>query len=155
MTAAESRSTSSRHSKPPTDASYEQFPFGLPEISGSPTRLPDPTMMNWLLLIGAILSEVAASLSLKGSATVPALYAVVVLGYLAAFALMTMLLRRGMALGVAYGIWGASGVAVTAVASTAIFGERFTAIMGLGLVLIIAGVVLVESGARHHSDGAS
>ena len=35
--------------------------------------------MTWLLLACAILCEVAATLSLKGSATVPGLYVVVVL----------------------------------------------------------------------------
>ncbi|GAB16789.1 putative drug resistance transporter [Gordonia effusa NBRC 100432] len=104
--------------------------------------------MKWALLAAAVLSEVAASLSLKGSATTPALYAVVVIGYVAAFILLTLVLRRGMALGVAYGVWGASGVALTAVASTLIFDETFTGLMGVGLILIIGGVLLVENGSR-------
>ena len=37
--------------------------------------------MTWLMLIAAIASEVAATLSLKGSETTPALYIVVVVGY--------------------------------------------------------------------------
>lgn len=107
--------------------------------------------MTWLLLTGAILSEVAASLSLKGSETVPALYSIVALGYLAAFGFLTAVLKRGMALGVAYGIWGASGVALTAVLSTFLFGEAFTIAMGAGLLFIIAGVLLVETGS-HSTD---
>ncbi|CAN3128968.1 DMT family transporter [Mycobacterium sp. smrl_JER01] len=104
--------------------------------------------MTWILLLLAIGSEVAATLSLKGSATVPALYAVVVLGYLASFVCLALVLKRGMALGVAYGIWGATGVALTAVLSSLLFGEAFTAVMGMGLMLIIAGVALVETGSR-------
>lgn len=110
-------------------------------------------MITWLYLIGAIGCEVTASLSLKGSATTPALYAVVVAGYTAAFVFLTLVLKRGMGLGVAYGIWGASGVALTAILSTILFGEAFTVLVGIGLVLIIAGVLLVETGSRH-SDAA-
>ncbi|MFD6107966.1 SMR family transporter, partial [Nocardia salmonicida] len=81
--------------------------------------------MTWLLLAAAILSEVAASLSLKGSETYPALYVVVVVGYVAAFVFLAAVLKRGLALGVAYGIWGASGVALTAVLSSLLFDEAF------------------------------
>ena len=104
--------------------------------------------MTWLLLILAITSEVATTLSLKGSATAPALYVVVVLGYVASFVFLALVLRRGLGLGVAYGIWGATGVALTAVLSAILFGEALTTVMILGLACIIAGVVLVEAGSR-------
>ncbi len=51
--------------------------------------------MTLLYLAVAILCEVAATLSLKGSATVPALYVVVVLGYLGGFVFLTVVLKRG------------------------------------------------------------
>jgi small multidrug resistance pump len=104
--------------------------------------------VTWLLLILAISSEVAATLSLKASATAPALYVVVVLGYVASFVFLALVLRRGFGLGVAYGIWGATGVALTAVLSAILFGEALTTVMILGLACIIAGVVLVEAGSR-------
>ncbi|ROZ98487.1 multidrug efflux SMR transporter [Gordonia sp. OPL2] len=103
--------------------------------------------MAWLYLLGAIVCEVTATLSLKGSATVPALYAVVVAGYAGAFVFLTLVLKTGMGLGVAYGIWGATGVAATAVLSTVLFGESFTVLMGIGIALIVAGVLLVETGS--------
>lgn len=53
-----------------------------------------------------------------------------------------------MALGVAYGIWGATGVALTAVGSLLLFGEPITALMGIGIIVIIAGVLCVELGAQ-------
>ena len=56
---------------------------------------------------------------------------------------------EGLGLGVAYGIWAASGVALTAVASKALFKEPLTALMMGGIALIIAGVLLVELGALH------
>ncbi|KMO72380.1 small multidrug resistance pump [Mycobacterium sp. BK558] len=113
--------------------------------------------MTWLLLLLAIVSEVAATLSLKAAMTTPALYVIVVSGYLASFVFLTFVLKRGMGLGVAYGIWGAIGVALTAVLSAVVFGEAFTAVMGIGMVCIIGGVLLVEIGSHRvddPSDGA-
>lgn len=61
---------------------------------------------------------------------------------------LSLVLRTGMALGVAYGIWGASGVALTALLSLIIFGEPLTLLMGIGIVVVIAGVLCVELGAQ-------
>ena len=106
------------------------------------------TTKGWLLLAAAILAEVTGSLSLKGALEHPALYLVVAAGYLGAFVLLAVVLRTGMALGVAYGIWGASGVALTAVGSLIIFGEPITLLMGIGIAVIMAGVLCVELGAQ-------
>ncbi|MCS6576370.1 SMR family transporter [Curtobacterium flaccumfaciens pv. flaccumfaciens] len=106
------------------------------------------TVKGWLLLVAAILTEVTGSLSLKGALSYPGFYVLVALGYLSAFALLALVLRTGMALGVAYGIWGASGVALTAIGSLIIFGEPITFLMGVGIVVIIAGVLCVELGAQ-------
>jgi len=105
-------------------------------------------MTQWLLLTSAILCEVTASLSLKGALDRPSLYAVVLIGYVASFVLLAFVLRQGMGLGVAYGIWGALGVALTAVMSTLLFDEAFTGLMGIGIALVIAGVLVVELGAH-------
>lgn len=102
----------------------------------------------WPFLVAAILLEVAATLSLKGALERPALLVVVVLGYLGAFGALTLVLRTGMGLGVAYGIWGASGVGLTAVASAAVFDETITPVMAAGLVLVVAGVLCIELGAQ-------
>lgn len=59
------------------------------------------TARGWALLTGAIAAEVVATLSLKAALEVPALFVVVGFGYLMAFALLTLVLRTGMALGVA------------------------------------------------------
>lgn len=105
-------------------------------------------MRRWLLLAGAIGCEVSASLSLKGALDRPALYAVVAVGYVASFAFLALVLRAGMPLGVAYGIWGAVGVALTALASTVLFDEPLTALMGVGLALVCVGVLVVELGSQ-------
>ncbi|MFF5325234.1 DMT family transporter [Janibacter hoylei] len=106
--------------------------------------------MQWLFLIAAIAFEVIATVSLRVAAKGrSAFYAVTALGYLIAFSFLTLALNEGMGLGVAYGIWAASGVALTAIASKMLFKEPLTPMMMGGIALIISGVLLVELGAIH------
>lgn len=105
-------------------------------------------MRQWAFLVGAIISEVAATLSLKAGMYNPFFYIVVAVGYAAAFIFLTKALKLGMALGVAYGIWGASGVALAAILSSLIFKEPLTAIMIAGVVVIIVGVLMIELGSQ-------
>ncbi|MFD0901486.1 DMT family transporter [Actinomadura sediminis] len=108
--------------------------------------------MTWLYLAGAILTEVTGTLSLR-MASQPggrrAWFALVAAGYLAAFAFLALALYDGLGIGVAYGIWAASGVALTAIASRVLFKEALTRVMGLGIALIAAGVLFIELGATH------
>ncbi|MFK4357984.1 small multidrug resistance pump [Rhodococcus sp. 27YEA6] len=113
------------------------------------------TVKKWLLLITAILTEVSATLSLRAALDHPAWYVVVVGGYLAAFTALSFVLREGMGLGVAYGIWGATGVVLTAVFATFLFGDPLTATMGVGIALVIGGVLCVELGSQAAADSGS
>jgi len=72
----------------------------------------------------------------------------VVVAYVCAFALLAATLSTGLPLGIAYGVWTAAGVALTAVAGKLLFDERFTWVMAVGVGLIVAGVLLVEAGAH-------
>jgi len=104
--------------------------------------------MAWLLLAVAILVEVGATTSLKLATTRDRRwYVVVAVGYLLAFALLSAVLDQGIGLGVAYGIWTAVGVALTAVVSRFLFDEPLTWLMGAGIALIAAGVLLIEMGS--------
>ena len=107
--------------------------------------------MSGIYLLAAIASEVTGTLSLKLASDGRGLrwYGVVITGYLAAFAMLTATLKAGLPLGVAYGIWSAGGVAVTAIASRLLFGEPRTRTMVAGIALIMAGVLLVEIGSAH------
>lgn len=109
-------------------------------------------MNRWIILAAAIGCEVAATLSLKAALAHPGWYALVAAGYIAAFGFLTVCLRMGMKIGVAYGIWGAGGVTVTALLSAVIYDEPLTVIMGVGIVLIIAGVLTVELGSQKAQD---
>lgn len=105
-------------------------------------------MNKWSFLVLAVFLEVSGSLSLKAALDAPGFYAVVAVGYVGTFLALFMSLRKGMGLGVGYGIWGASGVALTAIMSLVIFGEPFTLLMGIGIAAIMGGVLLVELGAQ-------
>jgi small multidrug resistance pump len=110
---------------------------------------------KWTLLIAAIAVEVAATLSLRASQDHSAWLLVVAVGYVGSFILLTMVLRIGMPVGVAYGIWGACGTAATAVLAAAIYGDPFTWPVVLGIGLIIAGVLLVELGSQRAAASKS
>jgi small multidrug resistance pump len=104
--------------------------------------------MKWVVLGAAICVEVSASLALKAAVENPWWYVWVVVGYSISIFLLDRGLRLGLPLGVAYGIWAATGVALTALLAAGIFGEPLTALMGLGIVLIMGGVLLVEFGSH-------
>lgn len=106
--------------------------------------------MTWMLLLGAIGFEVAGTLSLRASEGFSRLgWAVpVAVGYLVSFVLLAMVLKRGIPVGVAYGVWSGVGVAATAALARFLFHDPFTAVMAGGVVLIGAGVFLLEYGAQ-------
>ena len=109
-----------------------------------------------MLLAAAIVSEVAATLALRASQDHAAWMVLVVVGYTAAFVLLTLVMRTGMAIGVAYGIWGASGTAATAVLAALLFHDPFTWLIAIGIGLIVAGVLFIEFGSHpdaHPVDG--
>jgi small multidrug resistance pump len=112
-----------------------------------PVEVPVP----WLFLVGAIASEVAATIALKlsngFSRLIPSI--VVVIGYVVAFGMLSQALTRGMAIGVAYGVWAAAGVALVAIIGAAFLGEGMTVVQAGGIVLVIAGVLALELGAAH------
>jgi small multidrug resistance pump len=105
--------------------------------------------MPWLFLAGAIVSEVVATTFLKLSEgftkLVPSI--IVVVGYVAAFAMLSQALTRGMTIGVAYGVWAAVGVALVAIVGAAFLGESMTWVQVGGIALVIAGVLALELGA--------
>jgi small multidrug resistance pump len=98
--------------------------------------------------MAAVIAEVSATLSLRASQDHAGWLVLVVSGYLAAFVFLTLVLRAGLPVGVAYGIWGALGTAATAGLAALLFGDPFTWPIVAGIGLIIAGVLLVELGSH-------
>ncbi|MGY4709268.1 DMT family transporter [Mycolicibacterium sp. CBM1] len=100
----------------------------------------------WLTLTGAILVEVFATMSLRASDGFrkKVWIAPIVIGYVAAFTLLSVTLSLGMPVGIAYGVWSAAGVALVAVIARVLFAEPLTLLMIGGIALIIAGVLTIE-----------
>lgn len=106
-------------------------------------------MQNWLYLVIAIGCEVAATSALKASEgfTRPLPSVVVVTGYVLAFYLLSLTLRT-IPVGVAYAIWSGVGVALIAVIGWLFLGQKLDAPAIAGLVLIVAGVVVINLFSR-------
>lgn len=105
-------------------------------------------IVAYAALAGAIAVEVSATLALRQSDGFRKRrwIAPVLLGYTVSYALLYLSLAHGMPLGIAYGIWAACGVALTAILARKLFREPLTLLMGAGIALMICGVVLVELG---------
>jgi small multidrug resistance pump len=106
--------------------------------------------MGYLLLTGAIAAEVAGTTAMKYSAgftrLVPSL--VTVIGYLVAFFLLAQTLKT-IEVGTAYAIWAGIGTAAIASIGMLFLGETVSAVKLAGIVLVIAGVVLLNTGGAH------
>jgi small multidrug resistance pump len=108
--------------------------------------------MPWVLLGAAIATEVAGTLALRASdglsRLVPSI--IVAVGYLASFGLLAIVLKS-LPVGIVYAIWAAVGVALVAIFGKIMFNDPVPPIAMIGMVLIVAGVVLVSlSGAGTH-----
>lgn len=100
----------------------------------------------WLTLAGGIVLEVLSTLGMRASDGFRkrGWIAPVVAGYVASFALISWTLSLGMPVGIAYGVWSACGVALVALCGRVLFAEPLTLTMVGGIVLIIAGVLIIE-----------
>ena len=102
-------------------------------------------MMAYLYLALAIIAEVIATSALKASEEFTKLIpsVIVLVGYSAAFYLMTLVLRT-IPIGITYAVWSGIGIVLIAVVG-AIFYKQIPdlpAVIGMGL--IVAGVVVIH-----------
>jgi small multidrug resistance pump len=106
--------------------------------------------MVYLTLGGAILAEVLGTTAMKYSDGFSKLWPSLLtgLGYLVAFALLAQTLKS-MAVGTAYAIWAGAGTAAIAAIGIVFIGESVTAAKIIGIVLVIAGVVVLNLGGIH------
>lgn len=105
--------------------------------------------MPWLFLLGAIVFEVTGTLSLRMVVKGQKMWSIGLgAGIVLAFVMLSLALAGGMPLGVAYGVWAAAGVALTAILSRVVFAEPLTGVMTAGIGLIVAGVLFIELGGH-------
>jgi small multidrug resistance pump len=102
-------------------------------------------MLFWLYLLVAILTEVAGTSLMKVSQgltrLVPTLFMFVL--YAISFVFMALALKK-IEVGIAYAIWSGLGTALIAMIGIAWFRESFNLPKLAGIILIIAGVVLLN-----------
>ena len=103
--------------------------------------------MAWLMLAGSVILETFADTSMKLSDGFrkKGWIAGIAIGYVLSFYLMSHVLAE-LPLGITYAIWSGSSIALTCVVGRARVGERFTRKNVLGIILVIAGIVLLKMG---------
>lgn len=106
--------------------------------------------MAWVFLALAISVEVFATTCLKLSDGFTRLWPSigVVAGYLAAFGLLSLTLKT-MQVGTAYAVWAGVGTALVAIVGVLVFAEPMGWLKALGLLLIVAGVVVLNVAGAH------
>ncbi len=102
--------------------------------------------MTYLYLFLAIVAEVIATSSLKAAEGFTKLgpSLLVVIGYLAAFFLLSLVLRT-MTVGIAYAIWSGVGIILLAIVGAVAFREIPDTPAVIGMGLIIAGVIVIHA----------
>ncbi|MCZ8516184.1 multidrug efflux SMR transporter [Paenibacillus filicis] len=108
-------------------------------------------MKAYLFLAAAIGLELFGTSMLKASQSFTKLYPsiCVVIGFAGAFYSLSLALHS-IPLGIAYAIWSGVGTAATAVIGFAVWKEKLSLTGLLGIVLIIAGVVVLNLKASLH-----
>lgn len=107
--------------------------------------------MEWIILIFAILTEVAGTTAMKLSRGFTRVGPSIAMGafYIISFVLLTMALKK-INVGVAYAIWSGIGTALIAMIGFLWFKETMNAIKIVSLALIILGVIGLELGSKIH-----
>lgn len=102
-------------------------------------------MNTWWILAIAIIAEVIATSALKVSEgftrLIPSL--VVVVGYAIAFYGLALTLKT-IPVGVAYAIWSGMGIVLVTLIGWFLFDQKLDPAAIIGMVLIIAGVVVMN-----------
>jgi small multidrug resistance pump len=104
------------------------------------------------MLVGAIATEVASTLALRGSDgfSKPVPSVITAVGYIVSFILLALVLKT-LPVGIVYAIWSAVGIALVAVFGKILFDDPVPPLAMAGMVLIVGGVALVGfSGAKTH-----
>lgn len=102
-------------------------------------------MKYWALLGVAIVCEVIATTLLKITEgfTRPGPSVAVIVGYIAAFYLLSLTIKV-LPVGVVYAVWAGVGVAMMAVVGWVLWGQRLGFPELIGISLIIAGVLILN-----------
>ncbi|MBL1409920.1 DMT family transporter [Sphingobacterium faecale] len=104
--------------------------------------------MKYLFLLGAIISELIGAIATRQSNGFTKLIpsCIAVFGVVGAYYLLSLSLKGGLSIGVAYGIWAALGISILAIIGVFFFKENLTFLQIVGIGFIIIGVLALELG---------
>lgn len=108
------------------------------------------TILTYLLLLGAILSEVAGTSLLKASQQFTRLVpsALTIAAYAASFYLLSVIVRT-VPIGIVYAIWSGMGIVLISLVGWIVYRQSLDVTAMIGLGLIIAGVIVVNLSSSH------
>ena len=111
-------------------------------------------MNHWISLSFGIISEVIATSALKATDGFTRFWptVLVAVGYATAFYFLSLTLKT-MPVGVAYAIWSGAGVALIALIARAFLGQVLDLPAVAGILLIVAGVVVLNLFSKSVSHG--
>lgn len=107
-------------------------------------------MSSWIYLLGAILSEVIGTVSIRLLMTSSPVY-----GYLFMYSMIMLsyfLLAQAVKripLGVAYALWEGVGIVLITASSAILFREYVSPYKAVGLGIMISGIFFLKSGSRY------
>lgn len=101
--------------------------------------------MVYFYLTMAIIIEVIAASALKASEgfTRPIPTAIVIVGYITAFYLLTVIVKT-LPVGITYAIWAGMGIVLVAIVSAVMYKQMPDIAAIIGMVLIITGVIIIN-----------
>jgi small multidrug resistance pump len=113
-------------------------------------------MSHWTYLAIAIVAEVIGTSFLKSAEGFTRLLpsAIVVVTYVVAFYFLGLTLKT-LPVGIAYAVWAGAGVALITLVGYLFFGQALDAPARIGIVLIVAGVAVINlfSASIRHGGG--
>lgn len=107
-------------------------------------------MKGFFSLSISIIGEIFATSMLKMSDGFTILFPSigVIVGYVLSFYCLSICLKT-IPLSLAYAIWSGVGTALTALIGVFVWGELFNTLMLAGIILIIGGVILLNSSSKN------
>lgn len=110
-------------------------------------------MKGYIILAISIIGEIFATSMLKMSEGFTVLFPSIgaIVGYGLSFYFLSLCLKT-IPLSLAYAIWSGAGTALTALIGVVFWNEIFTTFKILGIILIIGGVLLLNSSQNKEID---
>jgi small multidrug resistance pump len=109
----------------------------------------NPTTIAWLFLTGSILTEVLGMIAIRYSngfnLVLPSVLAIACI--LVSLWLISLSLKQ-LELGISYAVWASSSTAILTLIGIIFYAESISSFKITGILLIIAGVILLNLSAK-------